>query len=141
MTTDEIIDAPDRDVKIGLSERGTRFGNYLIDAICFIVIIILHSLLFDLFGGIPEGGSDFLVIYSVALRIFYYALFEYFFLKTPGKFLTRTHVETMNGKRLTFGRATVRSLCRLIPFDNVSFLFSRTGWHDQISGTCVIDDD
>ena len=123
------------------ASKEKRFVNSFIDSIGIIFLLFLHAMVLDgLLGIVPDDGSPLLGIYSLVLIVFYHALFEYFFSKTPGKFLTKTHVVTTNGQRPTFSNILGRSLCRLIPFDNLSFLFSENGWHDKISNTMVVCD-
>lgn len=79
--------------------------------------------------------------------------FLYFFLyetisggRTLGKRMCSTVVVDINGNRPPVWRILIRTLCRFIPFDNISFLFSgwaggtlRGAWHDRISGTYVVE--
>jgi len=122
------------------ANKFSRFCNFFVDQIGFLFIIFLHSLLLDgLLGIIPKDGSPWLGLYSLVLYVFYYCLFEFYFGKTPGKFLTRTIVMTEDGRRATFKALLIRSLCRLIPLDPLSFIFS-SGWHDELSRTVVVND-
>ncbi len=124
-----------------IADKGTRLGNHLVDTFGFFFIMFLHAMVFDsLLGIIPEEGSPLLGIYSILLYVFYHALFEHFLGKTPGKFLSKTHVLTVDGQKPTFLNLLGRNFCRLIPFDNISFLFSKQGWHDEFSKTCVVYD-
>jgi len=125
--------------EIKVADSFTRLCNFFVDQIVFLFVIFLHSLLLDgLLGIIPKDGSPWLGLYSLLLYVFYYSLFEFYFGKTPGKFLTGTIVVTEDGNRPTFKTLLIRSICRLIPLDPLSFLFS-SGWHDQISRTIVIN--
>ncbi|WP_462319563.1 hypothetical protein [Marinilabilia sp.] len=46
---------------------------------------------------------------------------------------------TETGESPGFRTILIRSLCRFIPFDALSFLGGEeSGWHDRISGTRVI---
>ena len=124
-----------------LADKSTRFGNYFVDTIGFLLLLFLHAIILDgLLGVIPEEGSPILGIYFFVLYFFYHALFEYFLRKTPGKLFSRTHVVTVNGLQPTFANILGRNLCRLIPLDNISFLLSKRGWHDEFSNTCVVYD-
>lgn len=141
MTTKTIIDNVSEKSTTRLADKGTRFGNHIIDTIGFFFITFLHAMIFDELLGInPEGGSPLLGIYFFVLYVMYHALFEHFFSKTPGKFITKTHVVTIDGQRPTFIDILGRNLCRLIPLDNVSFLISKSGWHDEFSKTLVVYD-
>lgn len=122
-----------------IADKGSRFWNYVIDTIVFLIIIMLHAFVLDeLLHAIPEDGSPILAIYFFLLYFGYHFLFEYFFGRTPGKFITNTRVTGLNGNKLTIKELLKRNICRLIPFDNLSFLFGTTGWHDSISDTLVV---
>ncbi len=137
----EMIDKDINHPALKPADKGTRLVNHLVDTIGFFIIIFLHAMILDgLLGVIPEGGSPFLGIYYFVLYVMYHALFEHFFSKTPGKFVTKTNVVTTAGQRPSFVNIVGRNLCRLIPFDNISFLFSKNGWHDQFSKTTVVSD-
>jgi uncharacterized RDD family membrane protein YckC len=124
---------------MNLADKETRFGNYVIDSIGFISILIIHAFILDgLLHIIPAAGSPLLAFYFLFLYFGYYFLFEYFFNKTPGKFLTKTIVIDENDNKPSAKAIALRSVSRLIPFDNLSFLFSNKGWHDDLSKTKVI---
>ncbi len=54
--------------------------------------------------------------------------------------MTRTLVTTRNDEVPSAGRLMVRTLCRLIPLELISLLFSHRSlaWHDAVSGTKVV---
>lgn len=123
------------------ADKETRLGIFAIDNFVFLGIVMIHSLfletsLFDF----PEGRSVSFALYLVFIYFNYYFLFEYFFQKTPGKFLTKTMVVEADGTRPEAQTLFWRSLGRLIPFDVLSFLFGQRGWHDSISRTMVVHD-
>lgn len=131
-----------------LASNGSRFINYILDIIAILILIFVvsfftallssflgwNSLLYWL-GNLSdlEGQLVFL-----AFSVFYYSLFEGFFGRSFGKFVTGTIVVDENGEKPSFGTIFKRSLCRLIPFDGLSFFGSR-GWHDSISDTYVVN--
>lgn len=122
-----------------IAGKGTRFGNYVIDKIGFLFIIFLHAMILDgWLEVIPEDGSPFLGFYFFFLYVMYHAIFEHFSRKTPGKFMTKTIVVNGDGSKPNFREILIRSICRLIPFDPLSFLISEKGWHDTISKTKVV---
>jgi uncharacterized RDD family membrane protein YckC len=65
---------------------------------------------------------------------------EAVFKVTFGKIITQSVVVNEQGMKASVWSVLKRTLCRLIPFDALSFLFSDRGWHDQLSGTYVIHD-
>ena len=59
--------------------------------------------------------------------------------RTMAKLITRTKVVMENGDKPTFEVILTRTLCRLIPFNWISFLGDDgVGWHDSLSKTRVI---
>ena len=119
-------------------DRFTRFGNYIIDTIGVMIIIAIHAFVLDgWLHVIPKDGSPFLVIYFFFLYFIYHFLFEYFFSRTPGKFITNTKVVDEDGNKPSIKILLIRNLCRLIPLDNLSFLIG-DGWHDEFSRTEVV---
>ncbi|MBK6979176.1 MAG: RDD family protein [Cytophagaceae bacterium] len=66
---------------------------------------------------------------------------ELYFQKTLGKFITKTIVLKENGEKPTLSDLLIRSLCRFIPFDPLSFLYAQytpKGFHDTLSKTIVV---
>jgi uncharacterized RDD family membrane protein YckC len=119
-------------------DRFTRFGNYVIDTIGIIILLVIHALVLDEWlHVIPEKGSPFLAIYFLFLYFMYHFLFEHFFNRTPGKFITNTKVVDEDGNRPSVKRLLIRNLWRMIPLDHLSFLIG-DGWHDRFSGTEVV---
>lgn len=118
-----------------------RFVNYLIDIIAgyvtaFIIAMIVTLILPLDFIGFQLAAS----ILVVASFFAYYILMEVIFQKTLGKFVTKTKVVTVNGQKPPERTIVLRTLCRLIPFDHISFLFTKNGFHDNLSKTKVIKD-
>lgn len=78
-------------------------------------------------------------LWMLAVTFAYYTLFEYFMQRTPGKFLTKTHVETVHGGKPTMRDIFIRTLVRFVPFEPFSgFRSSGQCWHDAWSRTRVI---
>ena len=75
---------------------------------------------------------------SVAFYVIYYVSFEAISGRTLGKVLTGTRVVTTSGLALSMPTALVRTLCRFIPFEPLSFSLSETWWHDSLSRTQVV---
>jgi uncharacterized RDD family membrane protein YckC len=141
MTDNKILDISSSDTNLRLADRSTRFANHFVDTLGIFFIVFLHVMVLDgLLGVIPKDGSPLLGIYFFVLYVLYHALFEHYWGKTPGKFLSKTHVATINGQQPTFFNILGRNFCRLIPLDNISFLISKRGWHDEFSKTFVVYD-
>jgi len=133
------------------ADKTKRVINYLVDLVC--VYIFMFFLTFML-------GIALAIIYPSALNIIkdvennmwlkyllfftsamgYYIIFEAASGQTIGKMLTKTKVVDRNGNKPAFSIIFLRSLCRLIPFNPLSFLFNLdSGWHDQLSKTKVVE--
>ena len=70
----------------------------------------------------------------------YFIILEYKIGRTIGKYITKTKVVTEIGEQPNLKSIIIRTFCRLIPFDSLSFLFKDgEGWHDTISKTKVIN--
>ncbi len=81
------------------------------------------------------------IVLGLILMFAYFILFETVWGKSPAKFITRTKVVNEDGSKPTASTIALRTLCRLIPFDFVSFFSSNPrGWHDKLSKTIVIND-
>jgi uncharacterized RDD family membrane protein YckC len=108
--------------------------NFLIDsATIFGIIYSSHWLM--------NGASVFSIPLMVFIFIAYYMVLEYYFGKTVGKFFTRTKVINKEGHELDWYQLYIRTMCRFIPVDFASYLFPFSGmkWHDDFSGTVVIN--
>lgn len=84
--------------------------------------------------------NDELTLFNVLLVFAYFGICECGLQATLGKLITRTKVVTLDGGAIAWGNAIMRTLCRFIPFDALSYLFARNarGWHDTLSGTLVV---
>ena len=116
---------------------GIRFLNFIIDFIIWLVIAAIFT-----FPLSANDGNQMLLGYVIMFATFigYYAIMEIKFQKTIGKFVTKTRVVKMNGEKPENSDIISRTFCRLIPFDRVSFLFTKNGIHDFLSKTKVVKD-
>ncbi len=131
-----------------LVSSGQRFLNYLLDNIFVLTLSFILGVFLAFFGTIL--GLDGLLIWLdnigniegrvifVVITILYYTVSEGFFGRSFAKLITGTVVVDENGEKPSFGTIFKRSLCRIIPFDGLSFLGSGRGWHDSISDTYVV---
>jgi uncharacterized RDD family membrane protein YckC len=121
---------------------GIRAVNFLIDSIVWSVIAIVLGIIIVFIADLLDLALKQLLITVVYIGTFlaYYAIMEVKFQKTVGKFVTKTKVVKMNGEKPTEGDITTRTFCRLIPFDRLSFLFTKNGIHDFLSKTKVVKD-
>jgi uncharacterized RDD family membrane protein YckC len=132
-----------------LSERisgeiasGTRrFWTFVIDQITIWIGLLTLQIAYGVAYGIHAlealDGIKWWGI-SVAFYVIYYVSFEAISGRTLGKVLTGTRVVTTSGLALSMPTALVRTLCRFIPFEPLSFSLSETWWHDSLSRTQVV---
>lgn len=125
-----------------------RFFNLIIDTVMIYGIFAIVGVIAVVFGfeqvivwieGISRIGD---ILLTAAVRFLYYTFFEGLFGFSVGKLITNTRVVDESGNRLSFGRTALRSLCRHIPFEPFSLLFSdsevRRAWHDSLAKSYVI---
>lgn len=124
-----------------------RFLEYLIDyfsilILCFVAQNVLAS--FDI--NVTENFSLYLLCFIVIFL--YYFILETKYGKTIGKMILGMKVVDANGNKPTKGRIALRTICRFIPFEALSFLGSECwkkdggfsgNWHDGLSETYVVN--
>jgi uncharacterized RDD family membrane protein YckC len=128
---------------------GKRFLHYIIDSIIFYIGVTLLLIPLITVSKMVESNfyNDLLEVldsplgylFNYGIFISFYVMFEYLFMQTPGKMITKTVVVDEKGDKLSFGKLLGRSFMRLVPFDALSFLSSSNrGWHDKVAGSYVI---
>lgn len=134
-----------------LASHGQRLANYVLDGI-FIVggmfIIMVLALTISALAGSMAVANYFaamndtkLYCMTAASIVAYYGLTETYYSRSIAKFITKTVVVMADGSRPSHSVILLRSFCRLIPLEFISFLFSfpPRGWHDLFSQTFVVD--
>lgn len=131
-----------KEIQDYVSSSGVRFVNFSIDFIVFLLLVLTASLALDSVFVTTNNDALLAIGYGMILLIFlaYYGLSEYFFQKTAGKYVTKTIVVTENGNKPDGKTIFIRTLCRLIPFDRLSYLVTKRGFHDRFSNTQVVKD-
>jgi uncharacterized RDD family membrane protein YckC len=124
------------------ANKGLRFLNYLIDlvAVIFILAIVLIILSFtsEALGLTISEESILFDLFIYVLVVIIYFLIEFVTKgRSLGKLITGTKVVMIDGTDPTTKDYFVRNLCRIIPFDALTFL-GENGWHDKISKTTVV---
>lgn len=134
-----------------LASKGIRFANLIIDyivqivlgAILGIVLALLSELtgsyaLYDILIESDSRLSDYL--FGAFILLIYFNIIETLTGRSIGKLITKTKIVTHEGLKPTFSDILIRTLSRLIPFEQLSFLGQDgKGWHDSISKTYVVD--
>jgi len=122
-------------------EENTRFIHFIIDTIIVHIITFLLIFIMIFLLNVKSEFIESIVFLSLFLIfISYYYFMEVIFQKTIAKFITKTKVVTNNGNKPNKSDILVRTFCRLIPLDPISFLFTRNGFHDRLSNTIIIKD-
>ncbi|WP_282124727.1 RDD family protein [Algibacter mikhailovii] len=122
---------------------GIRFLHYIIDFIIAYLLILVIFIILGLFINPTSNSfiSGLLTLITIlGTFLAYYAVMEIKFQKTIGKFITKTKVVKIDGNKPTASEIIIRTICRLIPFDGISYLFVKNGLHDYLSKTKVIKD-
>lgn len=131
------------------ASAGQRFLNYIIDVIAFYILVIVFGFIggmafaSSIADGTAENAIGFIVFtYLVAFAVIfaYYTFLEGSKGKTLGKLITKTKVVREDGEPMTYGKAFMRTLCRLVPFEAFSAFFGMKMWHDSWTNTMVIKD-
>ena len=125
-----------------------RFGHYLIDTFCYYIFTYLIGLTIGIILGF-SGTTLYLnetevkvidfLLGALILHPLFYTYWEYFFQKTPGKWITRCRVVNEYGESPSFQQILGRSYARSIPFEAFS-CFSDRGWHDTMSNTYLVSE-
>lgn len=131
------------------ASTGQRLLNYVIDLIVFYILAALIGFFVgaafatSISDGETSGAIGFITItYLLVFVIFfvYYTFLEGSKGKTLGKMITKTKVIREDGEPMTFGKALLRTLCRLVPFEFISAFLGQKMWHDQWTGTITVKD-
>ncbi|MGK4566250.1 RDD family protein [Flavobacterium sp. 3HN19-14] len=134
-----------------LATHGQRIANYLLDYLMqiilmfgvFIVYVFIAAFNGQTENDIVETTEHMSKIgqYTIGLVVVlvYYNFFEILFSRTIGKFITKTVVVDEFGEKPTANAILLRSICRVIPLEFVTFLGTPPrGWHDRLSNTYVV---
>jgi uncharacterized RDD family membrane protein YckC len=120
----------------------TRLLHFLVDT----VVVFLLAIFLSIVPGVFKTQYTIVGVKLIAAILFftsfmiYYTLMEFKFQKTLGKYLTKTRVVIENGQNPGLKDILIRTICRFIPLDRLSFVFTTNGIHDYLSKTTVIKD-
>jgi uncharacterized RDD family membrane protein YckC len=111
-----------------------RVANYFVDMFAITLIIMLVDFLI---GSDQRSTLSFITIMTY---FGYYALTEFYFQRTIGKYLTNSLVINEYGERPDFKTVCLRTLTRIIPLDPYSFFWTNDHrlWHDTWTETFVV---
>jgi uncharacterized RDD family membrane protein YckC len=120
--------------------RKIRFLHFTVDLLLAYAFSFLVGYLFGIYQLAHIVVDNQFLFGCIVIFVFYFSQ-EYFFGKTVGKFITKTHVVDKKGNKPSLILFVVRTISRLIPFDAITYLSKeKRGLHDIISTTYVIKD-
>lgn len=133
-----------------LASHGKRIVNYIVDKMfCAFLVLglsIVGAHLDKEYGitvlnvGLPTLHNLKFNLFQLGIEIIYFGLFESLNGRTLGKLITETRVVMRDGSKPENGPILLRTICRLIPFEFLSFIGAiPMGWHDILSKTVVVD--
>jgi uncharacterized RDD family membrane protein YckC len=139
--------------KYELASHGQRFANYLVDnllmrfGLSWLTSYLVGTFLVNLFPEfyaemiLSEVFSYYFVLYLIVIcnYLIYYTFCEKVFNGyTLGKLITGSRAIREDGGELTWKNAFMRSLSRMVPFEQFSIWFGDGLWHDTWTKTMVI---
>jgi len=143
------LDETDIDKVLKPAKHGKRLANYIIDLFFYLIFSIIFGFFLGIFAALfaPSllglfAEDNLLVNYLLNFfaGVIYYTGLETTTGRSIAKYITRTKVVNERGEKPDFKTIFIRSLCRHIPFNALSFLGSDCyGWHDSISKTRVVE--
>lgn len=125
--------------ELPLAGNGRRFLTFLLDYIAIMIFVAVVFAIGEVTGlnlvRRMEKVPDFIL--NITTMTAFYVVFEGMWGRTPGKLILGTMVVTDENERPSIKTVFIRTLCRFIPFEPLSF-FGERGWHDSISDTKVV---
>ncbi len=129
-----------RYLPVRMADIKVRAKHYIIDWVLILVIGMLIIMLLDEGTASDMFESPFYKLIVLGFIGVYYFIFELAFQATPGKLFTKCMVVNEYGKRASVLQILGRSVIRLIPFEQLTFLGeSSYGWHDKFPKTYVVE--
>ncbi len=116
-----------------------RIIAYIIDLVIIDIVIFVIGLFCwsYILNNEPNNLQTFSIVITLLPIFLYFFITELIFLKTVGKKIMKIQVAFTGNRFLSI---LLRTICRFIPLDLVSFLIDEKFlWHDKLSGTQVID--
>lgn len=135
-----------------VATHGRRLAGYLVDLVVLNVLMSaaltvahgLHLLPAAPVSVLPDNPAyqhymQQVMLLALPVMILYYVGFEALSFRTPGKMVCQTRVMRPDGDDPTVLRVLARTLLRLLPLEQLSFLGPlNSGWHDRWTDTCVV---
>lgn len=128
-----------------IASKKKRFLGLIIDRVVSyllaIVLLIIAQIPFPNLISHLEENEILDRLYTIAIILIYYILFEYFFQKSIGKMALRMKViNEYSDTKPTLKQIVGRTFSRIIGWEALAYLWSNELWHDKWSSTMVIDE-
>ncbi len=131
-----------------VASQGKRFANFILDSVFYYIFSFIIGLLIGIvivayfpssIGIFNEDSEIINYLTGFVVMFIYYSVSETLTGRTLGKLITKTKVVNEIGLCPDFGNILLRTICRFIPFDALSFFSDdKLGWHDKLSKTKVV---
>lgn len=130
-----------------------RLLGWIIDILVFYAFTFVGTLVYHIanpaqLDAVDDTGSSIATLIGMAIWMLCYFVCEAFCNgRTLGKWITGLKVVDLDGNKPGIGKIALRTLCRLIPFDCLSFFGTDKWssednldgfWHDSLSKTYVV---
>jgi len=123
-----------------VASAGQRLFNFILDCLFINVLTFSYFVTLNILGYNADIENTGWLISSIVLLILYYVPQEALLGMTLGKFITRTKTVSSDYTPANPVQIVFRTICRLIPFDAISYLIGDypVGFHDKLSNTIVV---
>ncbi|VVB94944.1 RDD family protein [uncultured archaeon] len=143
-TVEDVSVTPYNNIKY--ARLGMRFAALMVDGIIVLFIGVILGFIIDFFYNMNwlsmnNTGFLFLILFFALFIMYEAVMMSSFRQATIGKIAFGMIVTDLNGNRISFGQALIRSIAsNIIPFYWITILFTKKkqGLHDFIAGTLVI---
>ena len=118
---------------------GTRVINFLVDTLLISILSYIVDkvwLFYVVYWEYPYVNP---LLFFGAVMFIYYFIFELFWARTPGKWLSYSKVTDKKGLKPNFGKIFLRSIVRLTVIDCFFIPFLNQTLHDFVSKTEVVE--
>jgi len=118
---------------------GTRVINFVVDTLLVVILSFVVNKVWNFYVIYWEYPYiNPLLVFGVLLFVYYF-IFELFWAKTPGKWLSYTKVVDKKGLKPGFIQIFLRSIVRLTIIDCFFIPFLNKPLHDYVSNTEVVE--
>ncbi|MFY7964178.1 MAG: RDD family protein [Chitinophagaceae bacterium] len=136
----------DLESNLVVASKGQRFLNYIIDFICFLVVLFTIGVVIGIMNpSLIDGISNMNPLMDRLFTLFFFGIFMGSIEaiskgRSLGKLITGTKAVNQDGTIITPATAFARGFCRAVPFNPLSALGNPSyPWHDKWTKTYVID--